>query len=122
MGDEIVIANFEWFTKNATSSSINVNRPSMDTQSAPKPSCTPESYAENPEEHRWCCQPHLAREAAISDLMAQRRDAGELNPQVWPPVMDQDSFDVTAHGEATDAYVAPLTEIMPEGATLDDLD
>jgi hypothetical protein len=122
VGDELVIANFEWFTKNSSSGSINVNRPSLDAQFAPKPSCTPESYSENPEEHKWCCQPHVHREAAISDLMAQRRDAGELNPQIWPPVMDQDSFDVTAHGEATDTTVEPLTESLPVGVTLDDLE
>lgn len=122
LGDEIVIANFDWFTKKAGMGSINVNRPKLDEQLAPKESCTPESFELRPEEHRWCCQPHVAREAEISDLMAKRRSDGQLNPQAWPPVMDQDSFDVAAPGEATADNVYRANVNIPGSATLDDLD
>lgn len=122
VGDELVVANFDWFTTNVSTASINVDRPKVDDQSAPKATCTPESYELSPDDHRYCCQPHLAREAAISDLMARRRRDGELNPQIWPPVMDQDSFDVAAHGEATSESATVESTQAPAVMTLDDLD
>ncbi len=122
VGDELVIANFDWFTKNKGTSQLNVNRPSMDAQLAPKPDCEPESFAESPSEHQYCCQPHVVREAATSDYFAERRAHGEMNPEAWPPIRDADAFDVNANGEPNAETVTPDVAPVPEDATLDELD
>jgi hypothetical protein len=101
---------------------INVPRPQPDQQMAPKSDCLPESYAQDPAGHQWCCKPHTVREAEISDLMAQRREAGELNPQAWPPVLDADAFDVTGAGDETADTVAAEAPAQPDGLTQDDLE
>ena len=28
-------------------------------------------------------------------MLAERRARGELNPEAWPPVLDEDAFDVS---------------------------
>ena len=92
--DELVVADAEWFGKVFTSGQdIAVKRPSSDTQSAPKPTCAPDSFTLDPESHRWCCRPHTAAEAEWSDELAARRSRGELNPQAWPPLIDEERFD-----------------------------
>lgn len=121
-GDEIVVADFDWFTKNAGMGSINVDRPKVDGRFAPTSDCSPETFSENPAEHRWCCKPHFIRESEISDIIAQRRSVGELNPEVWPPVMDQDSFDVNAQGEPTNEDFQPRTMELPASLSMDDLE
>jgi hypothetical protein len=118
-GDELVVADATWFGKLLTSGhEIGVKRPAADSRAAPTPTCTPSSYAQDPTNHYWCCRPHSAVEAEWSDQLATRRARGELNPQTWPPLIDEDRFDV---GETPAADVDP--PLPPPGAmTMDDLE
>ena len=120
-GDELVIADADWFGT-ANRSFIKIARPAIDVQMAPQESCSPESYARDPEGHQWCCQPHVAREAWISDEMAARRERGQLNPQTWPPVLDADAFDVTGTTDTTAESVDVDPIPLPYGATADEFD
>jgi hypothetical protein len=118
LGDEIVLASQAWFGKPLTSGhEFNINRPKLDTNTAPKPTCTATSYADDPVNHRWCCRPHTASEAEWSDEIAVRRARNELNPETWPPVIDEDRFDVAADETQTPAESTPPSEL-----TLDDLE
>ena len=94
-------------------------RPGVDGLAAPKATCEPGSYAADPAAHQWCCRPHTAAEADWSDIIAERRANGELNPQVWPPVVDEDRFDI---GETTDAVETTEPGPVPDGLTLDDVE
>ncbi|WP_460493315.1 hypothetical protein [Dactylosporangium cerinum] len=106
VGDELVLADTAWFGKPLQSGhEIAVPRPSLDDRTAPKPTCTAATYASDPETHQWCCRPHAAAEAEWSDVLAERRARGELNPEVWPPLVDEERFDV---GPGTDAPEPPL--------------
>jgi len=121
VGDELVVADFAWFSTNKGDAWLNVSRPGADT-SAPGPDCTPESYSEDPANHQWCCKPHEASEAEWSDVLAERRARGELNPETWPPVVDSDAFDVGAVGDALpDPADGPASQ-PPDDLTMDDLD
>ncbi|MCU1676417.1 MAG: hypothetical protein JWM93_1175 [Frankiales bacterium] len=118
VGDELVIADAAWFGKPFKSGhEIAIGRPSLDDQSAPKTTCTPDTYAADPIGHQWCCRPHRVSEAEWSDTIAQRRARGELNPDVWPPLVDEERFDI-GH---VDAPEVPNTNV-PDGLTIDDLD
>jgi hypothetical protein len=86
---------------------------------APKESCTPQSYAEDPATHQWCCRSHLSAEVEYADELAERRERGELNPQVWPPLIDQDRFDIALDDDPADS-VEDVT--IPDGLTMDDLE
>lgn len=121
VGDELVIADAKWFGT-AYGRFVKVDRPGVDAQMSPRLDCEPGSYASDPERHRWCCQPHAAREAAISDMLAEKRVSGELNPQTWPPVLDADAFDVTGTTDATAESVEVDGRPQPDGATVDDLE
>jgi len=120
VGDVVVIANADWFG-NAFKSGheLAIARPGVDGRAAPKPTCEPTSYATDPEGHQWCCRPHIAAEAEWSDDIAGRRAKGELNPQVWPPVVDQERFDLD---ESTDLTETTEPGPVPDGLTLDDLE
>lgn len=122
VGDELIVADRAWFDSLRSSHEIKVERPPVDTFGAPRPGCTPESYAEDPERHRWCCRPHEAAEAEWADELARRREDGELNPQVWSPVLDEDQFDTVAEGSPTSDTVAVVDASVPEELTIDDLD
>lgn len=120
VGDELVLADMEWFGGGFRSGhELAIKRPSVDSQAAPKATCTVNSYAQDPAGHRWCCRSHLVAESEWSDTIAERRDRGELNPDVWPPIVDEDRFDLALDDD-------PATEIedvpIPHGATIDDLD
>ncbi|MCO5972298.1 hypothetical protein [Actinoallomurus soli] len=118
VGDTLVLADTAWFTRFKSGHEIAVKRPSLDDRSAPKPTCTPDAYTEDPEEHQYCCRPHTAAEAEWADTLAERRSRGELNPQVWPPLVDEERFDVGPHDERP-----PLAATdVPGHLTLDDLD
>ncbi|WP_206064951.1 hypothetical protein [Nocardioides sp. JQ2195] len=120
VNDELVLANMEWFGGGFRSGhELAVKRPSLDQQAAPKQACTPDSYAQDPDVHRWCCRSHAAGEAEFSDELAERRERGELNPETWPPIVDQDRFDI-----ALDDDPADMVEDVPipEGLTADDVD
>jgi|GEM_PF-933996 len=122
LGDELVVADFKWFGEQLGNVELPVPRPAADQTMAPKSVCTPEAYGENPEEHGWCCRPHEVAEAERADNLAERRANGELNPEKWPPVVDEDAFEVTGSGAPVgDSDAEPPTP-APEEVTADDLD
>lgn len=122
VGDEVIVADFSWFSDNKSDVWLNMARPSVDSSSAPKPTCTPDSFIDDPANHQWCCKPHEAAEAEWSDILADRRARGELNPQVWPPVLDSDAFDVNAADESLpDPADRPATQ-PPDELTMDDVE
>jgi len=117
VGDEIVLANGNWFNSVLNNGhELTVVRPPVDQDSAPKVDCEPGSYAADPAGHRWCCRPHAVAEAETSDYFAKRRAAGEMNPEVWPPLIDEERFDVGADEPPELADTVP-----PDGVTPDDL-
>ena len=122
VGDELIIANRDWFGGLNKPDQILVKRPGADKNSAPKDNCHDGSYASDPDNHGWCCRPHEQAEAEFSDILAERRARGELNPQAWPPVIDADQFDTPAADSPTDANVDAGQTSPPEGLTMDDLD
>jgi hypothetical protein len=120
VGDELILADASWFEKVMQNRhEFTVRRPSADNQAAPKKDCTLSSYDQSPDEHKWCCRSHAIAEAEYSDELASRRYRGELNPQTWPPLVDEDRFDVlpadVVLGEAQDG-------VPPAELTLDDID
>lgn len=120
VGDELVLATMEWFGVPFRSGhELAVTRPALDRMAAPKESCTSSSYAEDPGTHQWCCRSHASAEAEYADQLAERRERGELNPDVWPPLIDQDRFDIALDDDPTDA----VEDVeVPEGLTMDDLE
>ena len=122
VGDELVIADFAWFSNNKGDAFLNLPRPSTDTSWAPTSTCTADSYAMDPANHRWCCRSHEDAEAEWSDELAARRARGELNPEVWPPVIDSDAFDVTPASEQLPDPSAEPGQTPPDELTMDDLD
>lgn len=122
VGDELVVANVSWFSKLQSNTQLNVDRPKPDEVSAPKVDCTDATYADDPIGHQYCCRPHEIAEAEWADTLAGRRARGELNPQVWPPVVDSDAFEVSARGASIGVSTAGDNVPAPEDATLDDLE
>jgi hypothetical protein len=118
VGDEIVLADTTWFVTFQSGHEIAVKRPSLDNQSAPKATCTPDTYSADPGGHQWCCRPHTVAEAEWSDTIAQRRARGELNPEVWPPLVDEERFDVGPSDDGPPPRPTPT----PDDLTIDDLD
>jgi hypothetical protein len=122
VGDHLVIADFAWFSELRGNRVLPVYKPKPDANSAPKPDCHFDSYDQDPQTHRWCCRSHERSEAEFSDLIAERRARGELNPETWPPVRDSDAFEVSAaHAAAGNAY-ALAPESAPDDQTMDDLE
>ena len=121
-GDRLVVADFYWFSENIRSRYLNVSRPTPDEVSAPKVDCSPESYGDAPHEHRFCCRPHEVAEAEFSDDLAARRSRGELNPEKWPPVRDEDGFEVTPADAPVGDPNALAPEPAPDNVTIDDLE
>lgn len=99
---------------------LKLDRPPVDTEHAPGVDCTPDSYAEDPKGHLWCCRSHEAAEAEWSDVLAGRRAKGELNPDVWPPIIDVETFEIPGDEKLADGQ-APV-DGPPEGLTVDDLE
>jgi hypothetical protein len=122
VGDELMVADFEWFSKNTGDAFLNVPRPGVDQRSAPKPDCTPDSYGDDPTGHQYCCKPHEASEAEWSDELAARRASGRLNPQTWPPIVDSDAFDVAAVGDDLPDPAAEPAVAPPEDLSMDDVE
>jgi len=118
VGDELVVADLMWFGDPLTSGhEFKVERPGADRTTAPTQTCTAASYADDPTNHRWCCRPHSAAEAEWSDTRADRRARGELNPEAWPPVIDEDRFDV-----GVDEQPDVGTPTPPDDLTMDDIE
>jgi hypothetical protein len=121
-GGQLVVAHFAWFSTNSGNRYVNVARPSPDEVSAPKATCTPESYQDAPQQHLFCCRPHEVVEAEFSDELAARRARGELNPEKWPPVRDGDAFEVAAIGAPVGDPDSVPAEPVPAELTIDDLE
>ncbi len=121
-GDELVVADFSWFSGNKGDVFLNLSRPSVDSSSAPKADCSSVSYGDDPGNHQWCCKPHEASEAEWSDELAARRARGELNPQTWPPIIDSDAFDVSAAGEDLPDPASAPGEPPPDDLSMDDVE
>jgi len=122
VGDNLVVADYTWYHAYANNRYLAVDRPSPDDTAAPKPDCEPADYAANPTAHQWCCKPHEANEAEWSDELASRRAAGTLNPETWPPVQDEDGFDVAPPGDPVGDPDREPADAVPEDLTLDDLE
>ena len=126
IGDELIIASGEWFARAdfTNGTDVTVDRPLSDENSAPSTDCAPGSYDQNPDEHVWCCRSHEAAESEWSDTLARRRANGELNPEVWPPVVDNDEFDTLADGSPTSETIGldPDASSAFDDLTLDDLE
>lgn len=118
VGDTLILADATWFTRFKSGHEIAVKRPSLDDRSAPRATCTPDAYSEDPEEHQWCCRPHTVTEAEWADTLAERRSRGELNPEIWPPLVDEERFDIRTH--EVEILIAPTP--TPDDLTIDDLD
>lgn len=123
VGDDLVVLDGDWIGATFKSGhEISIARPSLDQTSAPKVTCQEGDYLDDPDGHRWCCRPHEASEADTADWIAERRALGELNPQVWPPVVDADQFDTVATGTPTEGDEDGDGARVPESLTIDDLD
>lgn len=128
VGSRLVVADAAWFDRADFRSGheVLVARPKPDEVSAPKADCHADAYATDPDEHRWCCRSHESSEAEWADTLADRRSRGELNPEVWPPVIDADGFDTPAAGSPTDvsedASGDGAADRPPAHLTIDDLD
>jgi hypothetical protein len=123
VGDQLVIANFEWFSDSqTTNTSLPVKRPASDNKFAPTPNCSEVSFTEDPAGHNWCCKSHEVSESEYSDLLAQKRARGEMNPQVWPPVLDTEAFDTESSQSTVPIADRQPPVNAPDGLTLDDLE
>ena len=121
--DQVIVASHAWLGDLSKHEQIKVDRPGLDGISAPKPTCTENSYTDDPDAHQWCCRPHEIAEAATSDYFAEQRKLGKMNPEVWPPVIDAESLDVTAVGAPTDTGALDVdVSDRAEHLTTDDLD
>ena len=121
-GTEVVVIDCGWFTTCRSRREVAVKRPSLDQTSSPKAGCVEGDFTTDPKSHQWCCRPHEEAEAEFADELASRRDRGELNPQAWPPVIDEDQFDTLADGTPTEADPQGVTPERPPGLTMDDLE
>lgn len=122
VGDLVVLADADWFEGTPYGTAVNVKRPKVDDNGAPKPTCLPDSYAAEPDEHMYCCKPHELNEAEWSDRLHERRLAGTLNPETWPPVRNEDAFEAAAAGQPQGDPFGATPEPAPDGLTEDDLD
>lgn len=122
VGDTLVVADFSWFSDLKGNTALPVDRPTPDGNSAPKPDCTELSYSDDPVGHKYCCRPHEDSEAEWSNTLAERRARGELNPDVWPPVIDGDAFEVAPTGAPIGDPSAEPAVAAPDDVTADDLD
>ncbi len=121
VGDTVVLADGAWFKVLASGHEITFHRPGPDAASAPTPTCGPDSFRNDPDNHRWCCRSHEDAEAEWSDELAARRARGELNPQAWPPVVDEDQFDTPAEGSPTGVTADGSDGVSPD-LTIDDIE
>lgn len=121
-GDRLVLARYDYFGTYNNRKGLKIDRPGVDDQASPKSTCTPESYLDDPTTHMWCCRPHAHGEAEWSDQLAERRARGQLNPQVWPPALDEDGFEVVGKGQPTADTVDAPAQPIPSDVSLSDID
>jgi hypothetical protein len=121
LGDYLVLAADDWIGDGTQGAGMRIEKPAFDSQQSPKESCNEASYLLYPEEHKYCCRPHLSAEAETSDWIATKREAGEMNPQAWPPVIDAEAFDQLSPHDPTDQTANVNPTDIPDGLTEDDL-
>lgn len=122
LNDRLIVADFAWFSKNKGNKALPVEKPKPDEKSAPKNTCNSSSFDDDPEAHKYCCKSHERLEAEWSDELAKRRAKGLLNPRVWPPVRNEDAFEVAAKDSTEgDAFLEP-SQPAPDALTIDDLE
>lgn len=121
-GDRLIIADFEWFSALTGDRYLTISKPRPDTESAPRPVCGLSSYDDAPQLHQWCCRSHESREVEWSDVLADRRARGQLNPEVWPPVRDGDAFEVSPTGSVVGNPYTEPNESIPADLTIDDVE
>lgn len=116
VGDQLVIADMAWFGGGFRSGhELAIVRPGVDSQVSPKATCQPGSYAADPAKHQWCCKPHTVNEAQWADTLADRRSRGELNPEAWPPLVDEERFDVGPNDDIPELPDTPVpTDLTPD--------
>lgn len=120
--DMVIVADGSWLSAAfASGHEVAIERPGPDKDSAPKRDCDAHSFASDPARHRWCCRSHEQAEAEWSDVLAARRARGELNPRVWPPVVDEDRFDTPADDAPVDVDADAPDPVAPD-LTIDDLE
>ena len=121
-GDRLVVGDFDGSPRIRATPSSTSPDPAPTTKPRRSPTCDPHSYDDDPDAHQYCCKPHEIAEADFSDELARRRPRGELNPQVWPPVVDGDAFEVVAAGSAVRRPLAVPATPVPDDVTMDDLE
>jgi len=122
VGDEVVLADVAKIGKTVFGGKqLNIPRPSPDEVLAPKVSCEPGDYDDDPHGHRNCCKSHEVVAAERADYFADKRARGEMNPEVWPPLVDVERYVVPGDEELGDGDAGALPE-PPDGATLDDIE
>lgn len=120
-GARLVIVSCEdFFDGTGRGGRLKLNRPDQDTKNAPSAGCEPDSYAHDPEGHRWCCRSHEQAESDTADWIAEKRANGQMNPDVWPPVVDDDAFDIAVDAPV-DSDVA-ASQRVPNDLTMDDIE
>lgn len=122
VGDILVVADRDWFSDLVNNNDLPLPRLKPDATLAPREDCSQGDYVADPEGHSWCCRPHELAEAEWADELADKRANGELNPEVWPPVVDVDGFEVSPVGAAEGDPTDRPAEDAPEALTLDDLE
>lgn len=122
VGDELVIADAQWFIESKRNDEVKIVRAKVDGKSAPEESCTESSYELDPEQHRWCCRPHEAREAETSDWFASQRAEGKMNPQIWPPVVDAEAFDQESPADPSADSVEVTGTVVPIELNAEEMD
>lgn len=123
IGSTVIVADTDWFKTFKASPDIAVVRPAPDTTGAPTSSCDEHTFEADRAAHRWCCRPHEKAEAETADWIADRRASGKMNPQTWPPIVDEDEFDISPTGAPTAAQeMRSVRDRPPADLTIDDID
>lgn len=122
VGDRVVVADVSRIgALKFKGAQLNITRPSPDDVLAPKPTCEPGDYDDAPGAHQYCCKSHEVAAAERADHYAARRARGEMNPEVWPPILDVERFVAPGEEALAEGTTAGLPAV-PEGATMDDVE
>lgn len=121
-GDTLVVADRNWFPALVNNNDLPISRLKPDDTMAPKVGCSQGDSVSDPDGHKWCCRSHEIAESEWADELAIKRSKGELNPEVWPPVVDVDGFEVSPAGAVEGDPNDRPVEAIPDDLTPDDLD
>ena len=125
VGDELVVADFDWFSTDAEGQPLPAGRPPAagHDRRRPKPDCTATSYDDDPADHRCCCRPHEARRGRV--VRRARRPAGARGAQPAGVAAGRRRGRVrgVGGGRRRSATRPPTPrEPAPDDVTLDDLE